>query len=231
MDKTKKVFASWGPTRLQSWSYTGAEPHTQKAKNEPMTDQQLTCPAVTHAGKGGHERVACKNQGRQDAVRQSEQQRALTRSTAGCRPSGSSCSDTRWGRLLRWCRHTPRACGWRWSARGLWGCGNQWRECQRRGRPSWGWDLLQWGRGRGYVQRRSLKMLDWREELTHSVTTVGQVRRDSHRDLLPSAQAQQGFVHTLDHVAHPDVSVVGAVSLVADKETHELVSYFYWNES
>lgn len=58
-----------------------------------------------------------------------------------------------------------------------------------------------------------------REELTHSVSSVGQVGRDGHRDLLASAQAQQGFVHTLYHVAHPHVCVVGAVSLVAGKES------------
>lgn len=63
-----------------------------------------------------------------------------------------------------------------------------------------------------------------REELTHSVSPVSQVRRHGDGDPLPSAQAQQGFVHTLDHVAQADVSVVGAVPLVADKQTRESVS-------
>lgn len=74
------------------------------------------------------------------------------------------------------------------------------------------------------MQKKIFKDAGGREELTHSVSPVGQVRRDSHGDLLPGAQAQQGFVHTLDHVAHANVSVVGAVSLVAAEETHEWVS-------
>lgn len=142
--------------------------------------------------KGGRERVACKNHGRQDAVRQSKQQRALTRSRAECRPSGSSCSDTRSDRPLRWCRCTPQACAWRRPARGHWGCGNQWRECQRRARPSWGWDLLRWVRGRGYMQKKIFKDAGGREGGTHPLRLprrpgeAGQSRWSSPRCTSPA---------------------------------------------
>lgn len=58
-------------------------------------------------------------------------------------------------------------------------------------------------------------------ELTDTVSSICQVRRNSDPPLLSCAQALQGFVHPLDHVSHADVSVVGAVSLVADRETQE----------
>lgn len=54
-------------------------------------------------------------------------------------------------------------------------------------------------------------------KLTNSIFAVRQVRRDGNPSLLSYAQSYQGFVHPSDHISHADVSVIGAVSLVADK--------------
>lgn len=54
-------------------------------------------------------------------------------------------------------------------------------------------------------------------KLTNSVFAVRHVGRDSNPPLLSHAQPLQGFVHPLDHISHADVSVIGAVSLVAVK--------------
>lgn len=56
-------------------------------------------------------------------------------------------------------------------------------------------------------------------KLTNSIFSIRHVRRDDDPSLLSCAQSLQGFIHPLDHVSHPDVGVICAVTLVADKET------------
>lgn len=57
--------------------------------------------------------------------------------------------------------------------------------------------------------------------LTDSRLPVGQVGRDGDPPPLPRAQALQGLVHPLDHVAQTHVGVVGAVALVTDGKKPE----------
>lgn len=54
---------------------------------------------------------------------------------------------------------------------------------------------------------------------TYSSFTIRHVRRDDDPSLLSHAKPLQGFIHPPDHVSHADVSVVGAVPLIAGKET------------
>lgn len=61
-------------------------------------------------------------------------------------------------------------------------------------------------------------------KLTNSIFSIRHMRRDDDPSLLSCAQTLQGFIHPLDHVSHPDVSVICAVPLVADRETL-LISY------
>lgn len=56
-------------------------------------------------------------------------------------------------------------------------------------------------------------------KLTYSSSTIRHVRRDDNPSLLSYAKPLQGFIHPLDHISLADVRVIGAVSLVADKET------------
>lgn len=67
----------------------------------------------------------------------------LTRRRAASRPPGCSCSGSGRGRAARWCRCRTRACGWpaRWWSR--WGCGSQWRGCQRPVPQREGWRHLE----------------------------------------------------------------------------------------
>ena len=157
------------------------------------------------------------------------QQRVLTRSTAGSRPSRSNCNDTESNRRFHSSRCIPQACGWLWYGRGRWGCGNQWRECQRPTRQSQEWGLLQ-QQGTRYKKTTRISglclhskcLLIKRVTLTYSFLAIGHVRRDDNPSLLSYAQPLQGFVNPSDHIPHADVSVVGAVSLVAVERTIKL---------
>ena len=50
---------------------------------------------------------------------------------------------------------------------------------------------------------------------TCSLLSVCKVRGHDDPPLLPYTHALQTFIHPRDHVAHPDVGVIGAVTLVA----------------
>lgn len=157
------------------------------------------------------------------------QRRALTRSTAGSRPSRSNCNDTESNRQFHSSCCIPWACGWLWYGRGRWGCGNQWRECQRPTRQSQEWGLLQQG-GKGIKKTMRISGLCLHSKcllikcvtLTYSFLAIGHVRRDDNPSLLSYAQPLQGFVNPSDHIPHADVCVVRAVSLVADGRSIKL---------
>lgn len=76
-------------------------------------------------------------------------------------------------------------------------------------------------RERNYQESSSdvFRILTAYVKLTNSIFSIRHVRRDDDPSLLSCAQTLQGFIHPLDHVSHPNVSVICAVSLVADKET------------
>lgn len=56
------------------------------------------------------------------------------------------------------------------------------------------------------------------------------MRRDGDPSLLSYAQPLQGFVHPSDHISHADVSVIGAVSLVAVKRSVKLRVKFAYTQ-
>lgn len=64
------------------------------------------------------------------------------------------------------------------------------------------------------------------QQLTCSLLSICQVWRDGDSPLFPTADSQQGLLHTWNHIPQPDVGVVCTVPLVAaDSNIHWLYEY------
>lgn len=134
-------------------SPTSSLPHTCLANPHPARQSLCLCPALRPADS--HSRAwrqselhfgwmngACEKKNNPKKL-ENNPRAWLTRKTAGCRPSGCSCSDSGRGRSHRWCRCMTQVGGWSWCPLCRWGCGSRWRGRQRRVRLTEGWHYLE----------------------------------------------------------------------------------------